>query len=255
MRRFYGAIFSNRCRGWSDLRGSSHLHHTDDRCKRHHNRQACIAQRALCSEVKETVKESCQDAGLFCCLCEPYALAQHRRVDTLPHLTELPGYTYLPETEVPPKSWKPVGLALVYTGIALAGTSALSHGDLGSSSMREGGTIGAGIVKKSWVPGERRDYYEPETSIWKMVSRVFRERELRQIHTAIEAFEQVVSALGRRRKTAGLEEVQRIDFALGRIGSLLDLARICEKLLSAILAGEPVDAGPLAAFAKDKDRG
>ena len=75
----------------------------------------------------------------------------HGRVDTLPHLTELPGYTYLPETEVPPKSWKPVGLALVYTGIALAGTSALSHGDLGSTSMREGGTIGAGIVLAGFV--------------------------------------------------------------------------------------------------------
>jgi hypothetical protein len=72
-------------------------------------------------------------------------------VDTLPHLTSLPGYTYLPETEVPPKSWRPMGLALVYSGIALAGTSALSHGDLGSASMREGGLIGGGIVLAGFV--------------------------------------------------------------------------------------------------------
>ncbi len=110
-----------------------------------------------------------------------------------------------------------------------------------------------GVVKKSWVPGERRDYYEPETSIWKMVSRVFRERELRQIHAAIEAFDEVVTSLGRRRKTAGLVDVQRIDFALGRIRSLLDLARVGEKLLGAVLAGQPVDAGPLAAFARNVD--
>lgn len=75
----------------------------------------------------------------------------HGRVDTLPHLTSLPGYTYLPETEVPPKSWKPMGLALVYTGIALAGTSALSHGDLGSASLREGGAIGAGLMVAGFV--------------------------------------------------------------------------------------------------------
>src|SRR4030081_1131985 len=50
-------------------------------------------------------------------------------------------FAYQPETEVPPKSWRPMGLALVYSGIALAGTSALSHGDLGSASMREGGVI------------------------------------------------------------------------------------------------------------------
>jgi hypothetical protein len=45
--------------------------------------------------------------------------------------------------------------------------------------------------------------------------------------------------------------VQRIDFALGRIRSLLDLARVGEKLLGAVLAGQPVDAGPLASFARD----
>ena len=81
---------------------------------------------------------------------QPIRIA-HGAVDTLPHLTSLPGYTYLPETEIPPKSWKPVGLALVYTGVALAGTSALSHGDLGSSSLREGGTIGAGIVLAGFI--------------------------------------------------------------------------------------------------------
>ena len=75
----------------------------------------------------------------------------HGAVDTLAHLTSLPGYTYLPETEVPPKSWRPMGLALVYSGIALAGTSALAHGDLGSASMREGGTIGGGIVLAGFI--------------------------------------------------------------------------------------------------------
>ena len=85
----------------------------------------------------------------------------HGRVDTLPHLTSLPGYTYLPETEVPPKSWKPMGLALVYTGVALAGTSALSNGDLGSASLREGGTIGAGIVLAGFVMTLRKPAPQP----------------------------------------------------------------------------------------------
>jgi hypothetical protein len=75
----------------------------------------------------------------------------HGAVDTVAHLTSLPGYTYLPETEVPPKSWRPMGLALVYTGIALAGTSALSNGNLGSASLREGGTIGGGILLAGFI--------------------------------------------------------------------------------------------------------
>ncbi len=85
----------------------------------------------------------------------------HGAVDTLAHLTSLPGYTYLPETEVPPKSWRPMGLALVYTGIALAGTSALSNGDLGSASMREGGAIGGGIVLAGFIMTLRKPAPQP----------------------------------------------------------------------------------------------
>lgn len=81
---------------------------------------------------------------------QPIRIA-HGVVDTVQHLTSLPGYSYLPETEVPPKSWKPMGLALVYTGAALAGTSALSSGDLGKVSLREGAVVGAGIVIAGFV--------------------------------------------------------------------------------------------------------
>ncbi len=102
-----------------------------------------------------------------------------------------------------------------------------------------------GAVKKAWVPGERRDYYEPETSIWKMVSRVFRERELRLIQTSIETFEAAVDALGR----AGTgERAERFAFARARIERLLELARVGQKLLEAILSGEPIDATPIAEF-------
>jgi DNA-binding transcriptional regulator GbsR (MarR family) len=45
-----------------------------------------------------------------------------------------------------------------------------------------------GAIKKAWVVGERREHYEPETSLWKMVSRVFRERELNWIKQAADAF-------------------------------------------------------------------
>src|SRR5215470_1147898 len=52
-----------------------------------------------------------------------------------------------------------------------------------------------GAVKKVWVVGERREHYEAETSIWKPVSRVFRERELQWIKTAHEAFDSAGRAL------------------------------------------------------------
>jgi len=136
----------------------------------------------------------------------------------------------------------------------------LSAGELGQILQLSAGAVSMtlaelvkwGVVKKSWVPGERRDYYEPETSIWKMVSRVFRERELRHIHAAIEAFEQVSTGLRERRRTAARDEGTRLDFAQERVSGLLDLARIGERLLDSVLAGQPVDAGPLVRFQKDE---
>lgn len=108
-----------------------------------------------------------------------------------------------------------------------------------------------GVVKKAWVPGERRDYYEPETSIWKMVSRVFRERELRQIHQAIEVFENAVDDMERVKNQGVTEERDRTRFALERIKGLLNLARIGANLLDAILSGKAVDANPIKLFRSD----
>ncbi|MEP7228289.1 MAG: hypothetical protein ABI785_13055 [Gemmatimonadales bacterium] len=67
-------------------------------------------------------------------------------VDTLPHLTNLPGYALLPETVVPARSWKPVGLALMATSLALGGSLALESSKLGGGGRREILTIGVGAA-------------------------------------------------------------------------------------------------------------
>jgi ABC-2 type transport system ATP-binding protein len=81
--------------------------------------------------------------------------------------------------------------------------SPLSAADLGERLSLSSGAISMllaelvqwGVIKKAWVPGERRDHYEAETSIWKMVSRVLRERELRWIQDALEQFAAADAAL------------------------------------------------------------
>jgi DNA-binding transcriptional regulator GbsR (MarR family) len=99
-----------------------------------------------------------------------------------------------------------------------------------------------GIVKKAWVVGERREHYEAETSIWKMVSRVFRERELNWIKTALDAFEAAGKELG---GTASAKSDARRKLIADRIASLTQLARVGAHLLETMLDGEAVDALPL----------
>jgi hypothetical protein len=67
-------------------------------------------------------------------------------VDTLPHLKSLPGYDLLPETVVPPRSWKPVGLALMATSVAMGGSMALESSKLGGGGRREILAIGTGAA-------------------------------------------------------------------------------------------------------------
>jgi hypothetical protein len=57
----------------------------------------------------------------------------HAAVDTLEHLTSLPGYTPLPETEVPPRDWRPLGVSVLYAGLVSGAAIALENSALGQS--------------------------------------------------------------------------------------------------------------------------
>jgi len=81
-------------------------------------------------------------------------------VDTLPHLTSLPGYKELPETEVPPQSWRPLGLAFLFTTATAVGVVALHNGDLGSAPGTQlatigGVTLGTGLIMTLRKPAPR----------------------------------------------------------------------------------------------------
>lgn len=108
------------------------------------------------------------------------------------------------------------------------------------------------VVKKTWVPGERRDYYEAETSIWKMVSRVFRERELRWIRDAAEQFaaadealDQLGAAGGAGAKPPPGDEAARVAGIAAKVAGLSQLSSVGAALIENILSGESVDALPI----------
>lgn len=108
----------------------------------------------------------------------------------------------------------------------------------GSVSMLLAELMQWGAIKKAWVVGERREHYEPETSIWKMVSRVFRERELRWIQTAREEFESADKELEPGRDA-------RRTLIASRIAGLVQLAQVGSHLLESMLEGEAVDSLPI----------
>ena len=98
-----------------------------------------------------------------------------------------------------------------------------------------------GVVKKTWVVGERREHFEAETSIWKLVSRVLRERELQWIRTAHEQFQVAADELRPPTRSAA----KRHALIEERIAGLVQLAQVGAFLLESILQEKTVDALPI----------
>ena len=105
-----------------------------------------------------------------------------------------------------------------------------------------------GVVRRSRRPGDRREYFEAETDVWKMVSRVLRERELSQIDRALQVFETASAAIAARKY--GVVEAFRARRRIERIAKLADLAKVGRNLLVAIVQQGKADLSPLMRFAR-----
>ena len=102
-----------------------------------------------------------------------------------------------------------------------------------------------GTVRKVWIQGERKDHFTAEGDLWKMISRVFRERELVEVQEAIASFERALDALEERGDPCDREEARRAEVQRERIRQLLELAGLGLRLLSALLSEGRVDASAL----------
>jgi DNA-binding transcriptional regulator GbsR (MarR family) len=102
-----------------------------------------------------------------------------------------------------------------------------------------------GVVKRVWVQGSRAEHFTAENNLWKMVSRVLRERELLEIHEAIAALEDGLRKLEAQRLDGEVDR-QRAALQKERIEGLLEVARLGRSLLEALVSTGRVDATGLA---------
>ena len=120
----------------------------------------------------------------------------------------------------------------------------------GAVSLTLGELAKWGVVTKTWRPGERRDLHVAETSIWRLVQRVLRERELvlvRDVREKLDEAAAMLPRIGRARSDA-----EALEFKRSRLDKMRKLARIGENLLTALAAGEPVDPSAIREAANDR---
>jgi DNA-binding transcriptional regulator GbsR (MarR family) len=97
-----------------------------------------------------------------------------------------------------------------------------------------------GVAKRVWRPGERREYYEAETSLWKMIARVIDERER---HLAVSVKERLQQAVDL------LRELPERNGSLDRVKRLLALATLAETMIEGVLSSRIADFSGLANLA------
>jgi HTH-type transcriptional regulator, glycine betaine synthesis regulator len=163
---------------------------------------------------------------------EPVTQAELEVADTIGRLMEFWGFK------------RPMGRlwTVLYLSPAPLGAAELGEQlkmSAGAVSMTLSELLKWGAVKKSWRPGERRDFYEAETSIGKLVQRVLRERELELVRQFADALSNAEAALPRQSNAAHAP-----DFKRDRVHELQRLSKLGESLLTALVAGKVVDPTP-----------
>ncbi len=109
-----------------------------------------------------------------------------------------------------------------------------------------------GVLRRRRRPGDRREFFEPETDIWKMVSKVWRERELDRIALALTHFARARELLEVPAKAGDATERRRAKFARDRTERLIQLATVGQSLLRAFVDRGRMDVGPLLAWARSQ---
>jgi len=118
----------------------------------------------------------------------------------------------------------------------------------GAVSMTVTELVRWGVVKKVWIQGERREHFAAEGNLWKMISRVLRERERAEILDTITAMEDALRAIEPQTRSADARIRQRAIVQHERIGQLLELARLGKQLLDALVTTARLDASALTRF-------
>ncbi len=133
-------------------------------------------------------------------------------------------------------------LGRLWTILYLAGQP-LSAGELGERLQMSAGAVSMSlgelqrwaVVRRVWVPGERREFYEAEVDFWKMISKVVSERERFLVRSVKDRLEQVVAELKLDAKSPEAKSL------VERGKKLLALATLAESMIDGFIASHTLD--------------
>lgn len=115
----------------------------------------------------------------------------------------------------------------------------------GSISMTLQELLQWGVIKRHYAPGARKRRYVAETDVTAMVTRVFRERELRMISDAIERLEEALRILDQEGGSSRPDDMMDSRFLATRVRNLLRLSRAGRTVVEHLANAGTIDLGSL----------
>ena len=106
-----------------------------------------------------------------------------------------------------------------------------------------------GVVNRVRTPtvggGRRRKLYVAETDIWSMVTRVFKERELRQVSTTVEKLREALRILEEEGGSSSPDAMLKRSFLIARVRHLLELSLTGERIIRRLGESGELDLSPV----------
>jgi DNA-binding transcriptional regulator GbsR (MarR family) len=114
----------------------------------------------------------------------------------------------------------------------------------GNVSMNLRDLVHWGIVRRTSVPGDRRDFFVTEADVWTMFQEIFRERKKRELDPLLSRLQECIDHAGKKAESA--EEKQSHEVYVKRLVELQVFFQTFHRLFSSLL-NQP---GSLAKVAK-----
>jgi HTH-type transcriptional regulator, glycine betaine synthesis regulator len=107
-----------------------------------------------------------------------------------------------------------------------------------------------GVVRGVEVPGDRKEHYQAETNVWKLVAHVLRERERKAVEDALLSFERALTEV--RAMAIDNDPAVRslARFKARRVQMLVGLCQAALAVLKVLLDSARADVGPIKALSE-----
>jgi DNA-binding transcriptional regulator GbsR (MarR family) len=107
-----------------------------------------------------------------------------------------------------------------------------------------------GVVRPVEVPGDRKEHYQAETNVWRLVTKVLREREMEAVRGALGTLERALAEV--RAALSDADPALRVQarFRARRLEQLIELTRAALNVLRLLVDSARADVGPIKAISE-----